>query len=207
MNYIYDVFLNFNYKLYDFYEWNKNDNIIHIKKIPLFKINDEVMKCILNNNIKIDKSFLNKIINKTETFGNIIKYACIFATNECAVGIKIDKGITYSTMLINEEQEVLEYIRFLEEEKFDYVVVSNKENSFLTRKEVEIKKYINNKINNLIVKKEYNKLKYIYLECFDRNADIDYIVDNILNELDNNSEVYHKIYNLEAYYGVCNYNR
>lgn len=31
MNYIYDIYLNFNEVAYDFFEWNKNDKITHIK--------------------------------------------------------------------------------------------------------------------------------------------------------------------------------
>ena len=34
MNYIYDILLNFKNKLYDFYDWNINDDITHIRKIP-----------------------------------------------------------------------------------------------------------------------------------------------------------------------------
>ena len=44
MNYIYDILVNFKETLYDFYEWNKNDNITHIRKIPLFRINDIFFK-------------------------------------------------------------------------------------------------------------------------------------------------------------------
>ena len=35
MNYIYDILINFNENLYDFYDWNLNDQIDHIRKIPV----------------------------------------------------------------------------------------------------------------------------------------------------------------------------
>ena len=38
MKYIYDIELNFNNKYYEFYEWEKKDNITHINKIPYYKI-------------------------------------------------------------------------------------------------------------------------------------------------------------------------
>ena len=41
MNYIYDLLLNFNENIYEFYDWNKTDNIKHIKKIPIFKIDSK----------------------------------------------------------------------------------------------------------------------------------------------------------------------
>ena len=34
MNFIYDIVLNFNKDYYDFFEWNKKDSVINIKKIP-----------------------------------------------------------------------------------------------------------------------------------------------------------------------------
>ena len=41
MNYIYDIVLNFNKEYYNFFEWNKRDNIVNVKKIPLiFVYND-----------------------------------------------------------------------------------------------------------------------------------------------------------------------
>ena len=33
MKYIYDIILNFNERLYEFYEWKDNDDIEYIKKI------------------------------------------------------------------------------------------------------------------------------------------------------------------------------
>ena len=42
MNYLYDILLNFNLRLYETYEWERNDQITHIRKIPFFKINVEI---------------------------------------------------------------------------------------------------------------------------------------------------------------------
>ena len=41
MNYIYDILLNFQNEYYDFFEWNTNDQITHIKKIPIIKVSNE----------------------------------------------------------------------------------------------------------------------------------------------------------------------
>ena len=38
MNYIYDITLNFNKTLYNFYEWNKDDDIDFYLKIPVLNI-------------------------------------------------------------------------------------------------------------------------------------------------------------------------
>ena len=34
MNYIYDILLNLNQHAYEFFEWELNDNIVHVKKTP-----------------------------------------------------------------------------------------------------------------------------------------------------------------------------
>ena len=68
MNYIYDIFLNFNDILYDIYEWNRNDNIIHIRKIPLFKVDKKIMSDFITKKIELSSEFLAKIFKKTEVF-------------------------------------------------------------------------------------------------------------------------------------------
>ena len=60
MNYIYDVYLNLNEILYDFFDWNKNDKIIHIKKIPVFKIEEEILIKLITNTVKVNNEFLSK---------------------------------------------------------------------------------------------------------------------------------------------------
>ena len=82
MNYIYDILLNFNDMLYDFYDWNVNDNILHIRKIPLIQISKKQLNDIKENEVEFDIEFLEKIKNKTEYFVGrnikILKNACLF---------------------------------------------------------------------------------------------------------------------------------
>ena len=54
MNYIYDIVLNFNKEYYSFYEWNRKDNIINVKKIPLFLVDNE---CLLSASSAASRSF------------------------------------------------------------------------------------------------------------------------------------------------------
>ena len=68
MNYIYDILLNFNTSLYDFYEWNDNDDITHIRKMPVFKVNTQMIEDIKHHKIEVESKFLNKIKSKTEMF-------------------------------------------------------------------------------------------------------------------------------------------
>ena len=78
MIYVYDMILNWMDKdrVYEFFEWEINDEIEHIKRIPLFKIKSNVFDDIINYDFKVDEEFLDKIHNLSEkyTTTNIIKH-------------------------------------------------------------------------------------------------------------------------------------
>ena len=63
MIYVYDIILNWTDedKIYEFFEWELNDDLEHIKKIPLFKIDSNTFDDILNYEVKTNDIFLNKI--------------------------------------------------------------------------------------------------------------------------------------------------
>ena len=65
MIYIYDILLNFNTSLIEFFEWKENDLIKYIKKIPIYKVSDDFLYNLVNNEIKIESNFLNNIKDKT----------------------------------------------------------------------------------------------------------------------------------------------
>ena len=60
MNYIYDVVLNFNKDYYNFFEWYKSDNIINIKKIPFFLVDNNTYTSMKYNIIIVDQDFVRK---------------------------------------------------------------------------------------------------------------------------------------------------
>ena len=61
MEYIYDIVLNFNDCYYEFYEWNTDDNIKHIKKICSIKVSDDTIKDIIENDCFVSKKFLEQL--------------------------------------------------------------------------------------------------------------------------------------------------
>lgn len=200
MNYIYDILLNFNKELYDFYEWNKNDFIIHIKKIPLIRISSMKLKDIINHNIIFSDNFLEKIQNKTEEYCNrkIKNLDKVFLLTDGldVIGINISDGISYSKLLIDEEIEVLEIATKIKESVIEYKKVSKKNiKEFKTRKEIEEEKYVISELNNIIKKNDSNQLRYLYYECFNKRCFDDEIVKKeLLNNVINN-EILNKINN------------
>jgi len=184
MNYIYDVLLNFDSVIYDHFEWNINDNIYHIKKVPLFKVNEKTINDIKNYNIVVSEEFLTKIKNKTEIYLNRgakqIEYACILCNDEKVLAIKIDssgKIIRYSKMLISEEIEAIETAELINLTNIPYTK-GNKKNQLplKTKQELNKTEYLKEKLKN----SSEEQLKYIYYELYNE----EYNQDNIRLELE-----------------------
>ena len=43
MKNIYDILVNFKKIPYEFYEWNKEDDVKHVKKMPSIKVSDSAL--------------------------------------------------------------------------------------------------------------------------------------------------------------------
>ncbi len=194
MNYIYDILLNFNEKFYEFYEWD--DNIIHIKKIPCFKISEEQLKIIYDNKVKID---LKQIFNKTEVFNKKnIEYACILYSNNYCFAIKLNnKGIIKerSSLLFDDMDDVID--KDEEEIKLDIKVLEPLNQILIIKEEYDINVFLNKEIDKLILNKEYSKLNYIYYECFNNKEDnINIVINKLKDNLINYSNKIYEILNL-----------
>ncbi len=199
MNYIYDILVNFNDKYYEFYDWNESDNILHVKKLPIIRVKSNFLHNIKYNNIVVDKKLIEKIYKKTDFFNNKsnkLNYVCAVSDAKEAIVIKFSPNGTIigrSSLLIDEENEIIDISENLEENNYDYkinnIITPYK---FKTRKEIEISTYIISELNNI----NEDKLKYLYFDCFDKEeTDTKIILKNFLSEINNNfNNVYSKIY-------------
>lgn len=193
MKYIYDIVLNFNEEFFEFYDWNLNDEITHIKKIPIIKIDSLKINEIKNNDIEFDNEFLNKIENKTETFKKKIKYAFLITDDTEVIALKITDKIKYSSLQITEELDILEDLN-LNYYDLKYNLKKKKNNYLLkTRLQYEIKNKVIDFITNLENDTDIEKLRYIYYECFNRKElEKKVILENIKKQL-KNKEIYLKL--------------
>lgn len=194
MNFIYDILVNFNSELYDFYEWNTSDNVTHIRKIPLFRISTNALEQIKNNSIKLDLEFLKKIENKTERFTTRdvekISYAALFSDLNEVYALKFDKkgnSTGISKLLIDESEDVLEVACRCSEVNINFEVLKEKSNhNFKTRMQREMYNYLNKSLNRLEKANDYEKLSYLYFECFNEKEDmIDVIIRKLKQNMDN----------------------
>ena len=92
MTYMYDILLNFtdSKRIYDFFEWDCNDEILNIKKISIFKVSKKTLLDIYNYKVKIDDNFLKKIENTAIIYKQSkrkYKYLTILSDGNKAIGI------------------------------------------------------------------------------------------------------------------------
>lgn len=166
MIYIFDIMLNFNTKLYNFYEWKEQDELINYKKIPLFKINSTLMNDIFKNNIKIDNVFLKVLKGKNE-YNN---YSVIFTdSKECIALIFNEEGtITKrSSLLVDDELEVLELSKTLKPLVLEYQKINKLVYSNHSRIEDDLKEKLIKEVNDI---KDIGLIKYLNYELLNINS-------------------------------------
>ena len=209
MNFIFDIYINFNKELYNFYEWNNDDKIEFFLKIPIFRIEEEIINNFIYHEIKVDNNFLKKIYNKSQKYykNTIVnnKYSCIFASNNRCIAINFDdKGyINYKSFLsLEEESEILEFSKFLKFNIVDYKIIKKNsyKTNYLTRKENNNIKILNNYLKVLINNNDCEELEYIYYEIYNEKEDnFNIIIQKLYNAIknsDNKRNKFLELYNL-----------
>ncbi len=206
MKNVYDILLNYKKNAYEFYEWDKEDDIKHIKKICAFKVSDKCILDFLNNYISVDKDFLEKIKGKTELFSRdkikILLYSCIIYSDNMALGLMFDNNGYLqgkSKMLFDEEEDVIFDEKSALITDINYKIISSDSiNNNLTRKENKLISIISRYLNVKYEKREYDELKYFYYECFDLiENDETKVYKKLLNCVSNaNYEIINKLKNL-----------
>jgi len=189
MNFIYDIVLNFNKDYYNFFEWNKKDNIINIKKIPLFVVENDTFKSMKYDNIVVSKNFIDSIKDKTYTYNRQkVGPSCLISNGKEVIGLLFnDKGdlVKRSSLLLDEEEEVLDEI--YSDEIFNIEIIKFKKNKIdcntnriqRDKKDFLIK-YINKENNEI-------NLKYLYYDYFEKDEDnINIIKDILIHEIKHN---------------------
>lgn len=190
MKNIYDILVNFKKIPYEFYEWNKEDDVKHVKKMPSIKVSDSALYDIFYNEVKISKNFLDQIKDKTEIFfGRTVKkvkYACVIYNDDVALSILLnDNGeiIGKSKLLFDEEEDVLKEDVPLKE--IDYnVIKKTKKISGLTRRETKIVLLLSKYLDKIHESKKNDEIKYMYFECFNTmEEDNEKAYENLKNEV------------------------
>lgn len=201
MIYIYDILLNLRQmdEGLEFYEWKEDDLIEHIKKVPLFKVSKTLIEDLFTNKLQLDITILPKIRNKAICYFNgetkQIPYLVLLSDGRKCFAIELDnKGNTLykSSLLLDEEEEVLEMTEELVELPIGYKKTKIKNNKDqLTRFEKDNQKFLLRELEKIKDNKE--EINYLYEEYFDNNLTS---IDDKFNTLKDN-----------VYIGSSNYNK
>lgn len=200
MKYIYDILVNLHSKYYDFFDWNSYDELLHLKKIPIIKVDSKKLNSIKYDSCIFDKSFLNKIYKKSEFFKlnlvDLYNYIFIVCDSREALVVNLDQNgniISRSSMILDEENEVLDICECMNLYDFDLVSLNkNNKFEFMTRFESERFKFIKSELK--IISDE--KIRFLYYECFNEiEDDKDKIYSRFMKEMNNNFNLFSsKIY-------------
>ncbi|MCI8588221.1 MAG: DUF3603 family protein [Bacilli bacterium] len=180
MVYIYDILVNFNDSyLFDFFEWNMNDGIDNLKKVRLYRISSHSMDDLMKNQVCVDHSFLEEIFKTCEVYTkNSVRtfpYVCLFSDGIRVLAIEWSSdGVSSakSKLILEEEEDVLEIVEDMKLYDLPYNVISlDLSRSFLTRKELKIRKYLKAEIEDAYHGGKYEKLKFLYGEYFEKEID------------------------------------
>ena len=177
MTYIYDLLLNFtdDERILEFFEWNEKDEIINIKKIPLIRVSNKTMKDFINKKLKLTEELLLEIKNKTTTYSKTedLEYSLLISDLNKVIAIEFNKKgevLSRSSLLLDEEDEVLEEVEYLEIQPIKYKVISTyKTNYTLTRLEQKKKKYLLKEMDTLYQENNISKLTFLYEEIFPKD--------------------------------------
>ena len=196
MNYVYNIYLNFYKECFEFFEWKNEDKILHIKRIPIIKVNTTIFKDIISNNIILDTKYYELIKNKTECINKKYISAIIITDSKNAFALKFDnkgKSIMISTFNLNDEYNILNISKKLNDECINYKTINNKKIIIDTREELEQKKYILNNITKL----SFDTIQYIYYDCFNKKINnYKLMIKEIINSINKNILICNKVYNI-----------
>ena len=178
MKYIYDILLNFNEKLYEFYEWDDCDNFDYVKKIAIIKVNKDTLNDIRNNKIMLDDEFVKEIHNTCEVYTSksikSIEYACLFTSNSSIIACLFNyKGISImkSDLLLDEGLDIIEICKKIKPVTLKYTIISKEDKELITRHDKKKLIFMKQEINNMYKNNNIDKLKYLYYECFNKNEE------------------------------------
>ena len=192
----FDILVNFKKYAYEFYEWEKDDDIKHVKTIPTFRVSLDCLRDFMNCNLIVEKSFLDVIRGKTEVFCKgiikVLDYCCILFCGEKVVAVVFDNDgnlIGKSNLLFDEADDVVLSCNDLTETKINYKIISKTIHNYnCTRKESKKINYLLNYVNDIYGNNSDYEIRYVYFECFNKM-------------LENNEEAY-----LELKKQIENYN-
>ncbi len=170
MNYYYDILVNMEDGMYEFYEWEKSDEIAPIKKIPFMRVSHEVFLDFLTKKILISQNLYEALYEKTTLKNTKDKWTCFLISDSknCLFGEVNKKGeVTHkSKLLVEDENNVNELASTLKFEEITYEIIGEENVNRELRRTFNEKKRIKAELKELEITKNVDKCFYLYYEWF-----------------------------------------
>ena len=184
MDYIYDIILDFQERYYDFYEWNPQDKIINVKKIPIYKISTKDYLNIKKNFVIIDRSTLSKT---SKLF--------LLTSGIEIMGVLLDdygKTIKISSLLFDEADDILKDKDEIKSINIKYRILKRRYQKLISRSNQEKQTYISRYLKKIDLTKDEYLIKYLYYDIYGLEEDnINTIYEKLLTLAKEN---YHLLY-------------
>lgn len=201
MNFYYDIIVNFQENNYMFYEWEDDDVLDCIKKIPLIQVTTKTLKDLVNNNFMVDKDFLTSIHKKTKLKNGTLEYAALFVSKNGTLVVEFAQdgsSIVRSYLQVIDECHIQDILYTLPTDKLNYKIINKIIENKGIRKEEIIKKFINLELNTLYKNKDWEKIVFLYNEWFLKTkSNVAEMIQDMQNKLKSGiTDVEVKIYEL-----------
>lgn len=187
MHYYYDLLVNLDEVAWEFYEWEKKDVILPIKKIPFLRINEKEFKEISAYEGKIEKNWLEPYIGKTQIKKDKSKNLLLLSTTKNSLVIEINSTgqiISRSKLLIEDENNCNELASSLKETTIPFSSQQKIPLRSDFRQAIKEKNLIKIELKTLKETKNTTKCSYLYYEWFNiLEDDLSTMLENCLEEL------------------------
>ena len=187
MHYYYDLLVNLDEVAWEFYEWEKKDVILPIKKIPFFRINEKEFKEISAYEGKIEKNWLEPYIGKTQIKKDKSKNLLLLSTTKNSLVIEINSTgqiISRSKLLIEDENNCNELASSLKETTIPFSSQQKIPLRSDFRQAIKEKNLIKIELKTLKETNNISKCSYLYYEWFNiLEDDLSTMLENCLEEL------------------------
>ena len=186
MQYYYNLKVNINEELYQFYEWFSNDVVELLKKVPIYKISFRNMCKMINNKVKLLNMPKENDILFTDGYNSLLVE---FDDNGKELGI--------SKLLISDELDVMEIAYDMMEESIDLELLE-KRNAHILRQDEVIKRYLSLEYRTLLEDKNINKMSFLYYERFmKKNNDLNKMYQDLISDLNNDIlDIHYELYKI-----------
>lgn len=202
MNYLYDVLINFTDKkcIYEYFDWVNSDYVVNVKRVLLFKVDYKTLFNLYNYKVKISKKFLKNINSSFLNKKINVRYLFVITNGgkSIALGVNDSGVVDYKSNLSYEDEDYANRVALsLKTTTIDYKVLDSNYNDYVLRDDKSKKDYLLKVFNNSYNNKEFDKLKYYFLEVYDKQeSDDKEMLNQLINGLSTDLSRYDSIYKM-----------